>query len=119
MRGKKPGTLSKFVCKSCGESEFVTGGTTEFMCDRCKPANHHTRTPQYHAHLAVARARRVGSLKNPRDCMCTDCGCQAIEYDHRDYSKPLQVDAVCRRCNLKRGPAIDSPARVVRQAESV
>ena len=29
----------------------------------------------------------------------------AYDYDHRDYSKPLEVDPVCRRCNQMRGPA--------------
>jgi hypothetical protein len=38
---------------------------------------------------------------------CVDCGAQARDYDHRDYNKPLEVNPVCRRCNLRRGPAIE------------
>lgn len=33
---------------------------------------------------------------------CVDCGGKAREYDHRDYSKPLAVDPVCRPCHVKR-----------------
>lgn len=110
MRGKKPGSLSSFVCNTCGKSELVTGGSSYFVCSDCKPANHHTRSAQYQAHQAVARARRLGDLKEPREHLCADCQAPAIEYDHRDYNKPLDVQPVCRRCNLKRGPAIGSPA---------
>ena len=65
------------------------------------------RTPQREAHYQVARAIRKGLLPSARIFGCTDCEAPAIEYDHRDYSKPLQVDPVCRRCNLKRGPALN------------
>jgi len=37
--------------------------------------------------------------------LCMDCGLVATCYDHRDYSKPLEVDPVCMVCNKKRGPA--------------
>lgn len=36
---------------------------------------------------------------------CADCGEPAQCWDHRDYYKPLKVEAVCRKCNAKRGPA--------------
>lgn len=36
---------------------------------------------------------------------CVDCGKPARHYDHRDYTKPLDVAPVCRSCNFKRGPA--------------
>lgn len=38
---------------------------------------------------------------------CADCGKPAQEYDHRSYAKPLEVEPVCRKCNKKRGPAIE------------
>jgi hypothetical protein len=62
------------------------------------------------AHKAVARARRAGLLGDPRTMPCADCGGAAVEYDHREYAQPLAVEPVCRRCNLRRGPAIDSRA---------
>ena len=37
---------------------------------------------------------------------CTDCLNRAIQYDHRDYNKPLEVHPVCKRCNYFRGSAI-------------
>lgn len=110
MRGRKPGSLVNFVYMQCGDEEAVTGGSSYFVCSKCKPADHYTRTAQYQAHKAVARARKSGQLQDPAELDCVDCGEPAIEYDHRDYSKPLDVEAVCRRCNLKRGPAIGSPA---------
>ena len=41
---------------------------------------------------------------------CVDCKTErATQYEHRDYRKPLEVDAVCRDCNRDRGPAKDTP----------
>lgn len=117
MRGKKPGSLSRFTCSSCGKKELAKGGTSGFLCAECKPADHHTQTAQYQAHLAVARARRAGTIEDPRGLTCVDCGGPAIEYDHRDYAKPLEVQAVCRRCNLLRGPALGSKSQPAPLAE--
>jgi hypothetical protein len=64
----------------------------------------------YPAHRAVAKAIEQGVLPRPATLRCVDCGRGAECYDHREYAKPLQVDAVCRRCNIRRGPAIDSGA---------
>lgn len=41
------------------------------------------------------------------ETLCVDCGKPARDYDHRYYSKPLDVVPVCRACNQKRGPALD------------
>ena len=48
-----------------------------------------------------------GVLPKASSLACVDCGKQAFDYDHRDYLKPLDVEPVCRSCNLKRGPAKD------------
>lgn len=64
------------------------------------------RTPQREAHYQVAKAIRKGDLAHPSCFPCADCGGPAKEYDHRDYSKPLTVDPVCRKCNVRRGSAI-------------
>jgi len=105
--------LKKFICTKCGGVEAVPGGSAYFLCSACKPADHYTLKPAYLAHKAVAKARRAGLLDDPREHSCTDCGEAAIGYDHRDYSKPLEVEPVCRRCNSARGPAkqprIDAP----------
>ena len=47
-----------------------------------------------------------GRIPPATDLLCEDCPQPAKEYDHRDYGKPLQVAAVCKPCNAKRGPAI-------------
>jgi hypothetical protein len=54
----------------------------------------------------LARAIRHGQMKRPAEFLCTDCGGKADRYDHRDYTRPLQVDPVCRSCNARRGPAL-------------
>jgi hypothetical protein len=36
---------------------------------------------------------------------CVDCGGVALEYDHRDYGRPVEVEPVCRSCNKRRGRA--------------
>lgn len=87
--------------------ELRTGCTSKFQCSACRSP---LDSPQYLAHRAVATAIAAGQLARPADFPCADCAGPAIEYDHRDYSKPLQVEPVCRRCNLLRGPALGSPA---------
>lgn len=60
----------------------------------------------------VARAIRDGVLQRLTGLVpCADCGQPATMYDHRDYSRPLDVEPVCRTCNRRRGHAIDSPPR--------
>jgi hypothetical protein len=62
----------------------------------------------------VALAIRTGQLLHPTNFKCVDCGDAAVEYDHRDYNKPLHVDPVCRSCNLQRGPAIPTKGCIAR-----
>jgi|SRR6185503_4964359 len=48
-------------------------------------------------------AVKIGFLPHPSLYICMDCKWrQAQCYDHRDYSKPLDVDAVCLACNSHR-----------------
>lgn len=99
-------TTKSFTCCRCGVVEQVAGGNAGFICNQCKPADHFTLQPKYLAHKAVAQARRAGLIASPRQYQCADCASPATEYDHRDYTKPLEVDPVCRGCNVRRGPAI-------------
>lgn len=55
---------------------------------------------------AVKKAIKLGDLLPLRGQYCVDCGDPARDYDHRDYNKPLDVDPVCRSCNIRRGAAI-------------
>ena len=52
----------------------------------------------------VKEAIKKGILKGPIGQKCKDCGKDAQCYDHRNYHKPLDVEAVCFSCNKKRGP---------------
>lgn len=58
----------------------------------------------------VAKAIKAGELQRPGAFSCVDCGRPAMHYDHRDYTKPLNVVPVCRSCNVMRGPADIWPA---------
>lgn len=63
-------------------------------------------TIQQKAISAVATAVRNGELKKlDGSVKCVDCNSIAANYDHRDYSKPLDVEPVCRSCNRLRGSA--------------
>lgn len=69
-------------------------------------------TPQSRAIGKVSAAVRYGLLTPVKKLRCVDCGRRAWEYDHRNYYRPLEVQAVCRSCNIKRGPAKGSPCKV-------
>lgn len=40
-----------------------------------------------------------------QQCAHGECRDEAIVYDHRDYTKPLEVTPVCRSCNALLGAA--------------
>ena len=58
---------------------------------------------RYAARGVWTNAKKYGRVPPIGDQVCADCGEQATEYDHRDYTKPLEVDAVCKLCHKKRG----------------
>jgi len=66
------------------------------------------RRKAWWAQQKTNRAVKAGRLPNLKDhwVKCADCSNRATTYDHRDYSKPLDVSAVCSGCNLRRGPAV-------------
>lgn len=45
--------------------------------------------------------RMLSAVKSGK---CWDCGRMASCWDHRDYTKPLEVEPLCRSCNRRRGP---------------
>lgn len=47
---------------------------------------------------------RSGVMPSASELDCADCGRPATDYEHRDYTKPLEVVPTCRSCNLLRGP---------------
>lgn len=92
------------TCEDCGKSlEANRHGKTK-LCMSCSRARLY-RPLVRKAMEAVAAAVRRGALRNPRreSVQCTDCGGRATDYDHRDYTRPLDVVPVCRSCNKLRG----------------
>lgn len=59
-----------------------------------------------HSHIRRGLIPPASSLK------CVDCGEDALHYEHRHYTRPLEVEATCRSCNYKRGPAEDIASAV-------
>lgn len=93
-------------CLRCGQFFSRDGHAASAL--RCLPcASEHTKTNYRHMRRAaalVAAAVRKGALPPARDLSCVDCGAPADGYDHRDYTKPLDVEPCCLSCNKKRGP---------------
>lgn len=55
------------------------------------------------AHNALNRAVRLGIVRPPH--CCQSCGREApLEAHHADYSKPLEVSWLCRKCHANLGP---------------
>lgn len=103
--------MSDRICFDCGT--LFRGLSAQARCNDCRfrNGNHRVRSK---AHACVSRAVYKGVLANLKveNVGCVDCGDRADRYDHRDYSKPLAVDPVCRRCDRKRGPAPLSAQKV-------
>ena len=51
------------------------------------------------AQTAVQRAVKRGTLVRPEACAC---GNPKVEGHHADYSKPLEVEWLCRRCHKRK-----------------
>jgi len=82
-------------CDPCNELRVARYHWWESMCGRSEATNA--------VHLAI----RLGELpKLDGTVACVDCGAPARDYDHRDYNRPLDVEPVCRGCNVKRGSAV-------------
>lgn len=104
------------ACIGCGAALPLLRHYKTYLCASCK--NNGLRRQGTGAHILVASAIRYGYLPHPTTLVCVDCGVPATEYDHRDYSKPLEVDAVCRSCNFARGPAKPFVPAVAQKAQA-
>ncbi len=90
-------------CCDCGAAK---GPGAHAFSARCKPCGDHFSGWMFAANRAINRAKARGELKPASRYSCVDCGSQARDWEHRDYTKPLDVQPVCRRCNQHRGPAL-------------
>lgn len=91
------------ACLQCGKEIPTERRWQRHFCGACNFARYN-RNGRSAAAVQVAKAVREGRLQPAKNFACTDCGVPAVEYDHRDYSKPLAVEPVCRKCNSRRGP---------------
>jgi hypothetical protein len=112
------------TCEQCG-TPFVGGvHAARRYCFKCAIARQNDPIKRK-AHQVVHRAVRSGQLPPASTLACVDCGDTARDYDHRDYAKPLEVEAVCRPCNRLRGPGANAlyvdkaPPRRVEGADPV
>lgn len=106
------GPYQPFDCKICGE--HFERSWRQKLCEECARAVRRLRAEFYgdaqqDAMTEVAKAIRHGKLKPATRFRCTDCSKRAECYDHRSYERPLDVEPVCRSCNLKRGHTDDLP----------
>lgn len=90
------------ACPVCSKPMLGYHNGNSRMCRTCSVA---TFPIQIRALGAVTRAVASGALPRPSTMPCADCGGLASCYEHRDYTKPLEVVPICRRCNQARGQA--------------
>lgn len=90
------------LCDRCGES-IDRGHRTSSLCFKCG-WGYYQDPLRKRARGLVDRAIKRGELPPAKTQECKDCGNQAFCYDHRDYNRPLMVDAVCKKCDARRGP---------------
>ena len=74
------------------------------FCIPCA-AQRYLRNGRIKAGQLLHREILAGRIPRPDTMACTDCGAHATQYDHRDYSKPFDVEPVCGSCNMRREPA--------------
>lgn len=74
----------KMICKDCGLKRFSVANRANYLTNK---------------------AVRAGLIPRADTLTCVDCGKPAQCWDHRDYTKPLEVEPTCRACNKARGPA--------------
>ena len=97
--------MASGICHTCGGP---TDGRVSKRIHYCLACTFKVGRIQRRACGVVGYAVATGKLPSLRknEIACVDCGKRATDYDHRDYSKPLDVVPVCRKCNDARGPAV-------------
>lgn len=101
MPRRRPYRYQTRPCHGCG-APYVAGPRKMF-CARCNPAY---RVVQRDARRAHGIAMRLGLIERLDGRSCADCGQPAKARDHRDYTRALDTDPTCHRCNLVRGPGL-------------
>lgn len=104
---RKPPQPRTLTCGACGvEFSQKTVGSKLRYCVSCRDEYYRVRR---RAVALVANAVAFHKIPPARDLNCVDCAPsrerKAQVYDHRDYSRPLEVEPVCQFHNCRRGPA--------------
>ena len=109
--------MKRRVCKcSQCQTDFLRaendGSSQRDRCFYCRnyESDQHKKPLQAWAHRILRDAISRGLIPKlgytmRTEIKCVDCGGMAQGWDHRDYTKPLDVMPVCRPCNNRRGPA--------------
>lgn len=105
--------MSGAVCARC--SGLMRTWARSSLCRPCQRLWWQTLGREYRRYRAwsnnlVRKAIERGWMQPAGELSCDDCYEPATCYDHRDYTKPLDVDAVCESCNTLRGPAVQFAA---------
>ncbi|KKM05639.1 hypothetical protein LCGC14_1752080 [marine sediment metagenome] len=89
----------QYYCKECNQTYFQTEAGKKAH-SRSDTKRRKKFPEKAKAHHTVNDAIRGGYLQRPK--ICESCGRFAdIEGHHPDYSKPLEVDWLCRPCHVK------------------
>lgn len=104
------------VCLDCSAPvarPYGKRGAIPLRCAPCGTSRHVLMSrARAAAGQAVKTAIKRGELQPAFERACADCAKPAALYDHRDYTRPLEVEPVCRSCNVMRGPALVWPSWV-------
>lgn len=118
-RAYKPKPRKHDNCICCG-ADITDRYPTAKYCVDCaeKIPSRKVRLPPLNDNEMARKltnfAVKIGFLPHPSEFDCVDCKSKkwfpknkpAECYDHRDYSKPLDVEPVCLQCNSSRGRGI-------------
>jgi hypothetical protein len=90
------------ICRACGRSHQGCLTGRNYYCVECR---HDQGIARDVARSWMALALRTGRLMPASSFRCVDCDKWAEVWEHRDYSRPLDVEPTCCSCNHLRGPA--------------
>lgn len=106
-------TCKKVLNDECTTTQSLMSRKFCFACSQERQKSYRRNRPGNRlndneaARQLTKYAVKIGFLLHPSNYICMDCKRRQAEcYDHRDYSKPLDVDAVCLPCNSSRGRGI-------------
>jgi ribosomal protein S27AE len=107
--GRAAGTVTQARRRATGIKNYFTPETARLHQEKAQSARKaamdaipyprvsNTRVGR-EAYAAVKRALRSGDIKRKP---CEACGNAKAEAHHEDYSKPLDVQWLCRRCHFR------------------